>query len=267
MCEVHKPERHLSDKQTEIAHGCSLTVIAPSDLRASDLRGIVASVSQEKFGVRHERFDLLCCPGQTLGSDYDLIVADVKTSIGLHHAECLLVVGWSGLVVGTLASALGSDVRLRGRVELATASAEGCPELQGPMPFFLTCMDWRLHTAVLDQLIKPHLRGSSDYGLIAFPGVARSLTQSNERREQVVDRIARAVEGGLVGELTLLAHDDCGGYGGHAAFSSEDEEGERLMADLYFARRLVQERCPYLAVRLGILETGHDAPTGLSTFD
>ncbi len=51
-------------------------------------------------------------------------------------------------------------------------------------------------------------------------------------------------------KIILIAHRDCGAYGGSVAFASPEAEKEAQTKDLQAARRILFERFPKITVRI-----------------
>lgn len=112
----------------------------------------------------------------------------------------------------------------------------------------ITCIDFRF--AVANQnFINETLQLKDNYDHISIPGSIYSLINP-ETRDLVFNKFALSVKLHLVNDVVIIAHKDCGAYGGSSAFGSESAEKEILCTDLGKARALLLEKYPALAVDL-----------------
>lgn len=103
---------------------------------------------------------------------------------------------------------------------------------------------------------KPHERfiaeelGFGDFDQYVFPGGPKALVD-----EATKDAFLDAIEKVSIGlhkvkELALIAHRDCGAYGGSAAFPGSAEEKATQVEDLKIARGVLLKRFPGITVSM-----------------
>lgn len=108
------------------------------------------------------------------------------------------------------------------------------------------CLDPRFRTQH-EEFITKEL-GFDDFDQYVFPGGPKALANETTR-DIFLDAIER-VSVGLhhVKEFVLIAHRDCGAYGGSAKFSSPAKEKAMQVEDLKIARGVLAERFPGITV-------------------
>ena len=112
----------------------------------------------------------------------------------------------------------------------------------------ITCIDYRY--AIANQAFINETLGLKDnYDHISIPGGIYNLVNP-ETRELLFSKFALSVKLHLVNRVVIIAHIDCGAYGGSVSFGSEIAENENLYADLRMARTLLIEKYPTLEVNL-----------------
>ena len=104
------------------------------------------------------------------------------------------------------------------------------------------CLDPRFrrqHTQFIEREL-----GFDRFDSYSFPSGPRMIVQE-ESRGIFLGNIGR-VSVGLhhIGEIVLIAHRDCGAYGGSAAFPGPAEEKATQVEDLKIARGVLIERFP-----------------------
>ena len=112
----------------------------------------------------------------------------------------------------------------------------------------ITCIDYR-YAIANQELINETLGLKDNYDHISIPGGIYNLVNP-ETRELLFSKFALSVKLHLVNRVVIIAHIDCGAYGGSASFGSEIAENENLCADLRKARALLIEKYPTLEVNL-----------------
>ena len=112
----------------------------------------------------------------------------------------------------------------------------------------ITCIDYR-YAIANQELINETLGLKDNYDHISIPGSIYNLVNP-ETRELLFSKFALSVKLHLVNRVVIIAHIDCGAYGGSASFGSEIAENENLCADLRKARALLIEKYPTLEVNL-----------------
>ena len=112
--------------------------------------------------------------------------------------------------------------------------------------FLLTCIDFRFHKAVYEWLEKQGML--KDYDLVCLAGSQKSFldedTQPTAFKQLDISSRLHNVK-----RVILIAHQDCGAYGGSKAFASLDEELKRYADDLTLAERLIKEKFPSFEVK------------------
>jgi hypothetical protein len=96
--------------------------------------------------------------------------------------------------------------------------------------------------------------GIETFDPYAVPGGARVLVQ--EATRDIFLGYIEKVSIGLhhVGEIVLVAHRDCGSYGGSSAFLGTSEEKATQVEDLKLARGILNEKFPDLKITMYYLE-------------
>lgn len=114
------------------------------------------------------------------------------------------------------------------------------------------CLDPRFRKQH-NQFIEEEL-GFEKFDAYVFPGGPRVLLQ-DATREAFLDNIEK-VSLGLhhVPEVILIAHRDCGAYGGSKAFATKEEERAKQETDLKIARNILKQKFFELEVKMYYLE-------------
>ena len=115
----------------------------------------------------------------------------------------------------------------------------------------LGCIDFRFVKAMND-FIKEKI-GTEKYDLITLGGTQKNLAApANEDVKNFVLRqfeISRSLHNTT--QVFLIAHYDCGAYGGLAAFDNDPEkERTKHVEDLYTAKQILLEKFPGLQIYL-----------------
>ena len=113
----------------------------------------------------------------------------------------------------------------------------------------LHCMDYRLQNAINAWVEQQGFAGDIDR--ISFGGPCRN-------RDIALQFIKICCDKHGVKNVFLSQHDDCAGYGGHAAFPSLSEEREQLIADMDELKRQVKELYPDIKVTTLLMQEGGD---------
>lgn len=256
----------FSRKEREIAHGCALTVITEPCLAAADglipacLEVMCPAIWRQK--KKKTRYDLLSLPSLADAVEdstvFDLLVGDLRTAISLHQAEYAAIICDDPLVRTLLAERLAQHPQLRG-IQILHHWAK--KSLAPAETLVVTCMDWRLHGPGGFMAMVRTALGEPTADLMTIPGVGKDLRSGSLRGQVVLDQLGRLVSEGLL-RLILVAHTDCGKYGGHAAFAGELDEADRLSRDLRAAADLIERACG-LTVGLAIAEISKDRASRL----
>lgn len=108
----------------------------------------------------------------------------------------------------------------------------------------ITCIDFRFHEEVLKYFEKQ--RGLRE-DLLTVAGVAKQLTKLSTPEFKLIKKeleISENLHG--IKEVLLVAHQDCGAYGGSKAFANLEEEFETYTKDMQKAVANLQKHFPRL---------------------
>jgi len=110
----------------------------------------------------------------------------------------------------------------------------------------LRCMDFRLERTI-EEWLRPYL-GRTD--VIAIAGSCKVLAETPDSWPALFiwDQIRLAYEQHGVRQVVLTQHQDCGAYGGAAAFGSAEAEKAKLASDLRQVKEDLHRRFPDLRV-------------------
>jgi len=111
-----------------------------------------------------------------------------------------------------------------------------------------TCIDYR-YALANQQFINETLGLRDNYDHISIPGSTKNLVNP-ETRDVLIGKFELSVKLHLINRVIIIAHLDCGAYGGSATFGSEIAENETLTTDLRKARTLLIDKYPTLEVNL-----------------
>jgi carbonic anhydrase len=105
------------------------------------------------------------------------------------------------------------------------------------------CYDDRF-TKLLEEFVKS--RGYKNYDLIKLAGGAKSLAapESEAERLFVLKQIRTSINLHHTLKVILMCHEDCGAYGGKKAFSGDQDEHEKICADLKEAVHILENNLP-----------------------
>ena len=110
------------------------------------------------------------------------------------------------------------------------------------------CLDPRFRTQH-EQFISREL-GFKDFDQYVFPGGPKVLADET-KRNIFLDAIQNvSVNLHHIEKIILIAHRDCGAYGGSAAFSDPAVEKEAQTKDLQTAQKILLERFPKISVSM-----------------
>jgi hypothetical protein len=247
------------DRQNEIAHGCSLTVVAESTPylhRGNVIADAARSAFKSDLIDGHPvRYDLLAWPRRALLARdelaFDLLVGGIKTAIGLHNAERLLTVG-TGADMANLGLSFPEVAELKRAMGAFCFSRVTPPADYPPRAAVLTCMDWRLHGP---GRVVPACQAAFGFreapAVLTVPGAAKLIADGSPEGSIIMDLVDALVHDGIE-TLYLVSHRDCGKYGGDAAFGGDAAQTAKLTADLAAATRRLNAGFPRLQVRSGI---------------
>ncbi len=105
----------------------------------------------------------------------------------------------------------------------------------------LHCMDYRLQKTLRQWIDRRGLVGDVD--IIAFGGACK-------QKEFALKNIGLCCEKHGVTNIFISQHDDCAGYGGHAAFSSIEAERETIFADMSKVKDQILKAYPDVTVTM-----------------
>ncbi|MDD5043346.1 MAG: hypothetical protein PHD51_01600 [Patescibacteria group bacterium] len=103
----------------------------------------------------------------------------------------------------------------------------------------IVCMDFRLPKIHVDWAEK--ILGNKNYDLVALAGSQKAILDE-DTRAAVFKQIETSVNLHGIKTINIIAHEDCGAYGGSKAFSSWGEERQKYVEDLAKAEKLVKEK-------------------------
>ena len=116
--------------------------------------------------------------------------------------------------------------------------------------FLMTCIDFRFHEAIHQWARDNGLQ--KDFDLVSVAGVQKSIIDE-DTRAAVLKQLDISVRLHKSHTVILIAHQDCGAYGGSAAFVSWDEEKAKYTEDLNKAEELIKQKFSALNVKKMIL--------------
>ncbi len=133
----------------------------------------------------------------------------------------------------------------------------------GRKALVINCMDFRLQAPLVEWAEKMGLGGR--YDLLSVAGSAKDLA-GHIHREFLLKSVGVAVDLHKADEIHILHHEDCGAYGGKAAFASDEEESAVHRRDMEAARETILGRYPAVKVKLHYFKLTDSGPlaTGLS---
>ncbi len=229
-------------KQTEIAHGCSMTVVADPDSfihNGETIPGALARTYPDGSPPETRRYDLLAVPGLKYlpknRAAADLVVEDVLTAVGLHGAEDLLVVTADHCHTPVV-RCLTEHPRLKKVMRNIRGFTASSARKPNPMrTLVLTCMDWRMHgPGGFAETMRRTFGLRDGFAQMTVPGAAKELMDGGRmtlRGEVVAGQIAPLIRRGL-SRVIVVSHTDCGKYGGSGAFAGWGDQLCRLARDL-----------------------------------
>lgn len=112
--------------------------------------------------------------------------------------------------------------------------------------FILSCIDFRFHEAISNWIKENNLTG--DYDLISIAGTLKNAV-NEETRPFFLKQVEISKSLHHPKTAILLAHQDCGAYGGSKAFANWDEEKAKYIADLITAESMIKEKYPDMEVQ------------------
>ncbi len=110
------------------------------------------------------------------------------------------------------------------------------------------CLDPRFRTQH-EQFISKEL-GLKEFDQYVFPGGPKALVDDTMRNIFLGAIQNVSVNLHHIEKIILIAHRDCGAYGGSKAFTDAEAEKETQMKDLKTARNILMEKFPAINVKL-----------------
>jgi len=111
----------------------------------------------------------------------------------------------------------------------------------------VNCMDFRFQTAVRAYMLEHGLE--DDYDYVGLAGSGKALSHDNEaERELLIKQVSISRKQHNISQVYLFQHLDCAGFGGQAAFSSQEIERERMHHVLHEAK--LQLECSFPGVKV-----------------
>ena len=129
---------------------------------------------------------------------------------------------------------------------------------------FIRCMDYRFQDEMDGWAKAQGLE--NDYDLVVLAGAQKSIldydTSATDMKQ--VELSKKLHESNTV---ILMAHQDCGAYGGSAAFENWEQEREKYIADLNAAEEKIVDRFPGTKFRKLILTFDGDVVSFEEVYD
>jgi len=110
------------------------------------------------------------------------------------------------------------------------------------------CLDWRLQSGLHEWLREKGYQGK--YDQVAVAGGAKDLVSSAsaEKKYFLIEQIDNSVFLHNIQKVFLIHHNDCGAYGGRAAFASDTAEKIAHLTDMEIAQEIIETKYPQLTV-------------------
>ncbi len=120
--------------------------------------------------------------------------------------------------------------------------AHHCPAL------VIACLDFRFIRPIQDWLKELGLRENHDFLTVA--GASKQIAQPDKEayQEFILKQIDISVNLHQINQLFLINHEDCGAYGGQAAFKSAAAEKQKHVEDLNAAEQYLRAKYPHLQI-------------------
>jgi len=219
-----------SDEHAKSGHSCATAVIIDTVLADDDT---IKSGLESLFPGTGVRYDLLSTPdlGGLLHDEqrFEFLIEDILIAVRLHQTERLAIIAPEA-IHQPLAEKLARHPM---PVVLDVRSAGLQPETGGASLLAVGCMDWRLHghEGGFKRLLAEGF-GDGCAKFMTMPGAAKDLTDGTVRGCALLPHIGALVEAHGLDKVVLVAHTDCGKYGGTAAFAGPADEKKRLTSDM-----------------------------------
>jgi len=111
-------------------------------------------------------------------------------------------------------------------------------------------MDFRYPEVVIEWAKSNGM--SRDYDLISLAGAQKAVLDE-DTRETVFKQLKISTDLHGINRVVIVAHQDCGAYGGSAAFKSLEEEKEKYADDMRKAAEIIREQHPQMKFLFVIL--------------
>lgn len=115
----------------------------------------------------------------------------------------------------------------------------------------VSCMDFRFHESICEWVKENKMVG--DYDLISLAGAQKVLVDP-ETKDFFFKQLEISVNLHKTKNVILLAHQDCGAYGGSKSFANWEEEKAKYVEDLNEAELAIKNLYPEIKVKKMILE-------------
>jgi carbonic anhydrase len=109
----------------------------------------------------------------------------------------------------------------------------------------VTCMDFRFQSSFRDFLVEQGLE--NDYDLYSIAGTQKTFIDE-ETRAIALKQVELSIKLHGMTDVYLIAHWDCGAYGGNAALGGGEAETQKYEEDLERARVIINEKFPEVNV-------------------
>ncbi len=124
----------------------------------------------------------------------------------------------------------------------------------------LHCMDFRLGSAIRDELQKREILDDCD--IVAIAGAGKTIVTKTDQiawHDTAMSHIDLSKRLHSIKNLIIMNHTDCGAYGGRSAFDSHEAENKQHVGDLKVAKEIVMEAHPDLNVQTVLVHIADDA--------
>lgn len=107
------------------------------------------------------------------------------------------------------------------------------------------CMDFRFQSAVREFLVAQGLE--NDYDLFSIAGTQKTFLDESTKAVALKQvELSQKLHG--MSEVYLIAHFDCGAYGGNATLGGGEDELNRYRDDLLQAEQIIKDNFPEIVV-------------------
>jgi len=113
----------------------------------------------------------------------------------------------------------------------------------------IICMDFRFYVACLDYV--KNIMGL-DFDLVTMAGSQKNIAEGNELWQATLKTIQNVcVKMHHIKKIVVLAHQDCGAYGGSKNFAGSAEEEQKYRDDLAKAKKCLRQEFSELEIIVG----------------